>query len=88
VNSGYPAGATRTEIADQSMTVSGASAWLIGFHVSFAAHPFKVTGETGVVVVVAAAGHSEPGVLFMSVPDTRKDLLPDITAAIGSLRVS
>jgi hypothetical protein len=85
--SSYPAASTRTELADQSITVSGRKAWLIGFHESFTAPGYMVRGEIGVVVVVATGG-PEPGVLFASIPDTRKELLPTATVAIKSLQVA
>ena len=82
----YPADRTSTEIADQPLTVAGRQAWLVGYHETFNAPGFKTAGETGVLIMVAGPG-PDPGVLYISIPDNRKDLLPDIPAVIKSLQV-
>lgn len=83
----YPLHTRRTRSA-RPLTVDGKPAYLIRFDLIFdpSVRGYTAAGAT-VAVVVVDTGRPIPGVLYVSIPDTRKDLWPVVDQVVGSLRV-
>ncbi|HEY9475003.1 MAG TPA: hypothetical protein VIS06_14265, partial [Mycobacteriales bacterium] len=83
----YPPHLRRT-LAARPLTVDGSPGFLVRFDLTFdpSVRGYDATGAA-VAVVVVHTGRPIPGVLYVSIPDTRRDLWPDIDQVIGSLHV-
>jgi hypothetical protein len=79
---------TRRTLARRPVSVDGHPAYLVRFDVAF--DP-RVRGydaaSVAVAVVVVDTGRSAPGVLYVSLPDTRRALWSEIDRVVGSLAV-
>lgn len=82
----YPADHRTLEVASQPVTVSGRAGWLVASRLYFHEPGLKATSELMVMVAVDT-GHSDPGVLYISIPNTENRRLPDVNALVDSLRV-
>jgi hypothetical protein len=82
----YPSDHRTLEVASQPVTVSGRSGWLTASRLYFHQQGLKATSELMVLVTVDT-GRSEPGVLYISIPNTESRRLPDVNALVESLRV-
>lgn len=76
-------------IASQALDLSGqgGKGWLVSSELSYHRNGIKATGEI-VTVAIINTGKKAPAVLFMSVPNTEKKLMPDINFVVGSLKVA
>ena len=80
---------TRTELARRTLTVDGAPAALVRYKAVFdpvAAEGYSAKSEQ-VVVLVVNIGQEVPSALYVSLPDTVRDLWPSIDGLIASVRV-
>ena len=80
---------TRTELARRTLTVDGAPAALVRYKAVFdpvAAEGYSAKSEQ-VVVLVVNIGEEVPSALYVSLPDTVRDLWPSIDGLIGSVRI-
>ena len=82
----YPADHRTLEVASQPVDVRGHSGWLVASRLYFHEPGLKASSELMVVVAVDT-GHDDPGVLYVSIPNTENKRLPDINALLTSLRV-
>jgi hypothetical protein len=80
---------TRTELARRMLTVDGAPAALVRYKAVFdpvAAEGYSAKSEQ-VVVLVVNIGEEVPSALYVSLPDTVRDLWPSIDGLIASVRI-
>ena len=80
---------TRTELARRTLTVDGAPAALVRYKAVFdpvAAEGYSAKSEQ-VVVLVVNTGEEVPSALYVSLPDTVRDLWPSIDGLIASVRI-
>jgi hypothetical protein len=80
---------TRTELARRTLTVDGAPAALVRYKAVFdpvAAEGYSAKSEQ-VVVLVVNIGEEVPSALYVSLPDTVRDLWPSIDGLIASVRI-
>jgi hypothetical protein len=80
---------TRTELARRTLTVDGAPAALVRYKAVFdpvAAEGYSAKSEQ-VVVLVVDIGEEVPSALYVSLPDTVRDLWPSIDGLIASVRI-
>ena len=80
---------TRTELARRTLTVDGAPACLVRYKAVFdpvAAEGYSAKSEQ-VVVLVVNIGEEVPSALYVSLPDTVRDLWPSIDGLIASVRI-
>lgn len=82
----YPHDQQRSEVASQPVRVSGHDGWLLAARLRFHERGLHATSELMVIVAVDT-GQTTPGLLYISIPDTENDRLPDIGALVKSLRV-
>jgi len=68
-----------------SQAFSGGRGWVLGYRVSYKLNGKTRTSEA--VVVVAETGKKKPGVLFATVPDSRKSQYRDLNTVVSSLRL-
>ena len=75
-------------IASQALDLpgQGGKGWLVSSELSYHRDGIKATGEI-VTVAIVDTGKKAPAVLFMSVPNTEKKLLPDINFVVESLKI-
>lgn len=67
-----------------SQPLPGGKGWVLGYRVSY-----QVQGKTHTsqaIVVVADTGKKKPGLLFATVPDTRKDQYRDLATLVSSIQ--
>lgn len=84
----YPAH-TRDGLTEQSLTVDGAPAALVRYRAVFdpaAAAGYSARSEQ-VVVLVVDTGAALPSILYVSIPDTVRDLWPAIDPLLASVRI-
>ncbi|WP_203990107.1 hypothetical protein [Sphaerisporangium rufum] len=76
----FPAGNTVVKKAEQNLTSGGRPARVVVYEV--------VAGDTRTTLVVGAVstGGARPAIVYMSVPDTRKALLPDVNTVFAAVR--
>jgi len=80
---------TRTELARRTLTVDGARAALVRYKAVFdpvAAEGYSAKSEQ-VVVLVVDTGQSVPSALYVSLPDTVRQLWPSIDGLLASVRI-
>lgn len=83
----YPPEHVRRDIESRPLEVSGRKGWLIQFEL-YSSVPGVETRAQRVAVAVVDTGRSVPGVLYLSIPDTHYQLLPDMRAVLSSLQVA
>lgn len=79
----------RTELVRRTLTVDGAPAALVRYKAVFdpvAAEGYSAKSEQ-VVVLVVNIGEEVPSALYVSLPDTVRDLWPSIDGLIASVRI-
>ncbi|MER7213037.1 hypothetical protein ABT340_38745 [Streptosporangium sp. NPDC000239] len=76
----FPEDNTARKTAQQSLTVNGLPGQLSAYEIT--------TGDTKTTMVVAAVstGADLPSIVYMSVPDSKKELLPDINTVFTSIK--
>lgn len=84
-NSYYPRPNQKEQDRSEQTTVGGRQAWVSTFHLAFQAEGLKARGET-VAVVLIDVGKPEAAVLYLSVPDTHIQHVPEIQKIIDSVR--
>jgi hypothetical protein len=80
---------TRTELARRTLTVDGAPAALVRYKAVFdpvAAEGYSAKSEQ-VAVLVVDTGEQVPSALYVSLPDTVRDLWPSIDGLLGGVRI-
>ncbi|WP_344864969.1 hypothetical protein [Planomonospora alba] len=78
----FPEGNTAKKTAQQTLAVGGLPAQL-------AAYEITADGQkTTVVVAAVSTGADLPSIVYMSVPDGKKELLPDINAVFTAIRTT
>ena len=80
---------TRTELVRRSLTVDGAKAALVRYKAVFdpvAAEGYSAKSEQ-VIVLVVDTGAQLPSALYVSLPDTVRDLWPSIDRLLAGVRV-
>lgn len=85
----YPAHSRRHDRTSEATRVDGHPAWLRTYVLSYPdaqAKGYDFRSET-VTIVLVDRGQRAPGVLWVSIPDNRDELLPDVETVISSLRV-
>lgn len=73
-------------LASQPLNLGGHQGWLVSDYLTYHRPGVKATGDV-VAVAVVDTGRKAPGVLFMSVPNTSKNLWPDVDYVTRTLRV-
>ncbi|WP_123668957.1 hypothetical protein [Actinocorallia herbida] len=73
-------------IASQELKLEGGKGWLVASQFSFDRTPIRAKSEI-VVTALVDTGKKSPSLLFMSMPNTAKNLWPDINAVVDGLRV-
>jgi hypothetical protein len=74
-------------LASQQLAVDGRRGWLVGSYIGYRRPGVKATAEV-VTVAVIDTGRPTPAVIFMAVPNTDRDLWPDINYVFGSLKIA
>jgi hypothetical protein len=74
-------------LASQQLTVDGRRGWLVGSYIGYRRPGVKATAEV-VTVAVIDTGRPSPAVIFMAVPNTDRDLWPDINYVFSSLKIA
>jgi hypothetical protein len=74
-------------LASQRLTVDGRRGWLVGSYIGYRRPGVKATAEV-VTVAVIDTGRPSPAVIFMAVPNTDRDLWPDINYVFSSLKLT
>ena len=80
---------TRTELARRTLTVDGAPAALVRYKAVFdpvAAEGYSAKSEQ-VAVLVVDTGEQVPSALYVSLPDTVRDLWPSIDGLLAGVRI-
>jgi hypothetical protein len=77
----------RKVLASQPLDVGGHRGWLVSYYLTFHRPGVVATGDV-IAVAVVDTGKPVPGVVFMSVPNNRRKLWPDINYVVQSLKVS
>lgn len=80
---------TRTELVRRTLTVDGAPAALVRYKAVFdpvAAQGYSAKSEQ-VIVLVVDTGAQLPSALYVSLPDTVRDLWPSIDGLLASVRI-
>ncbi|WP_214412433.1 hypothetical protein [Sphaerisporangium fuscum] len=79
-NKFFPQGNKIAKTAEQRVSAGGRPARLVAYQI--------MAGDSKTTVVVAAVstGTDLPAIVYMSVPDSKKDLLPDINTIFSSIR--
>ena len=84
----YPAHA-RDGLIQRAVTVDGARASLVSYRAVFdpaAAAGYSAKSEQ-ILVLVVDTGQAQPSALYVSLPDTVRDLWPSIDALVASVRI-
>ncbi|MFC7649264.1 hypothetical protein ACFQX6_59295 [Streptosporangium lutulentum] len=81
-NKFFPEGNTARKTAQQTLTVDGLPGQLAAYEIT--------SGEAKTTMVVAAVstGADLPAIVYMSVPDSKKELLPDINTVFKSIKAT
>jgi hypothetical protein len=77
---------TSKTIVNKKITVDGKSGWILQQHFTYSIPGLLSKGETGTFVSVAT-GKNTAAVFLASIPDTDKELQPDVDAAVKSLKI-
>jgi hypothetical protein len=77
---------TVRDVASQPVTVGGHDGWALVSEMHFRKYGVASTMDLSAVVVVDT-GRPRPSVLWIALPETEKELWPDINTLIDSLRV-
>lgn len=73
-------------IASQELELNGGKGWLVASQYTFDRTPIAAKSEI-VVTALVDTGKKNPSLLFMSMPNTVKNLWPDVNAVVDGLRV-
>ncbi len=84
-NSYYPVPNKKEQVRDERRTLGGRPAWVSTFHLTFEADGLQARGET-VAVVLVDVGRQDAAVLYLSIPDTHRQLVGDIEKVVASVR--
>jgi hypothetical protein len=78
----FPKGHTIVKTVQQKLTVDGRAGQLMAYQVT--------AGEAKTTMVVAAidTGAKLPSIVYMSVPDSRRELRPDINTVFSSVHIT
>ena len=78
----FPKGNTIVKTVQQKLRIGGRTGELMAYQVT--------AGDSKTTMVVAAidTGRKVPSIVYMSVPDSRRELRPDINTVFGSLRIT
>jgi hypothetical protein len=74
-------------LASQPLTVDGRRGWLVASYIGYHQPGVKATAEV-VTVAVVNTGRPSPAVLYMALPNTNRELWPDINYVFTSLRIA
>lgn len=80
---------TREGLTQRAVTVDGARASLVSYRAVFdptAAAGYSAKSEQ-IVVLVVDTGQAQPSALYVSLPDTVRDLWPSVDDLVGSVRI-
>jgi hypothetical protein len=80
----YPQPTVKDQARDEQVVVGGRPAWVSTFHLTFQAEGLSARGEQ-VAVVLVDVGRPDAAVLYISIPDTHKQLDPQIDQVIASI---
>ncbi|WP_344971672.1 hypothetical protein [Streptosporangium fragile] len=77
----FPEGNTARKTAQQTLSVNGKPGQLAAYEIT--------SGDIKTTMVVAAVstGADVPAIVYMSVPDTKKELLPDVNTVFKSIKL-
>ncbi|TQS42323.1 hypothetical protein [Cryptosporangium phraense] len=81
----YPQPNVKEQTRDEQVVVGGRPAWVSTFHLTFSANGLEARGEQ-VAVVLVDVGRPDAAVLYISIPDTHKQLDPEIDKVIASIQ--
>jgi hypothetical protein len=81
----YPQPTVKEQTRDEQVLVGGRAAWVSTFHLTFQAEGLEARGEQ-VAVVLVDVGKPDAAVLYISIPDTHKQLDPEIDTIIASIQ--
>ncbi|MFI5956550.1 hypothetical protein [Cryptosporangium sp. NPDC051539] len=81
----YPQPNVKEQARDEQVIVGGRPAWVSTFHLTFQASGLQARGEQ-VAVVLVDVGRPDAAVLYISIPDTHKQLDPEIDKVIASIQ--
>ncbi|WP_433241836.1 hypothetical protein ACQPYK_36935 [Streptosporangium sp. CA-135522] len=76
----FPEDNTARKTAQQALSVNGLSGQLAAYEIT------SGTSKTTMVVAAVNTGAELPAIVYMSVPDSKKELLPDINTVFKSIR--
>lgn len=78
----FPEDNTARKTAQQTLSVNGLPGQLAAYEIT--------SGDSKTIMVVAAVstGADLPAIVYMSVPDSKKEMLPDINTVFKSIRVA
>jgi hypothetical protein len=79
-NKFFPAGNKVVKTAEQRVVAGGHPARLAAYQVIAGEH------KTTLVVAAVSTGGELPAIVYMSVPDGKKELLPDVNTVFSSIR--
>lgn len=79
-NKFFPEGNTARKTAQQTLSVNGLPGQLAAYEIT------SGDSKTTMVVAAVSTGADLPAIVYMSVPDSKKELLPDINTVIKSIR--
>jgi hypothetical protein len=74
-------------LASQPLAVGGHRGWLVGSYLGYHRPGVRATAEV-VALAVVDTGRASPAVIFMAVPNTNRNLWPDINYVFTSLRLT
>ncbi|MEU3169125.1 hypothetical protein [Streptosporangium sp. NPDC006930] len=79
-NKFFPEGNTARKTAQQTLSVNGLPGQLAAYEITAG------DSKTTMVVAAVSTGADLPAIVYMSVPDSKKELLPDINTVFKSIR--
>ncbi|MEU8204585.1 hypothetical protein [Streptosporangium sp. NPDC049046] len=79
-NKFFPEGNTARKTAQQTLSVNGLPGQLAAYEIT------SGDSKTTMVVAAVSTGADLPAIVYMSVPDSKKELLPDINTVFKSIR--
>jgi len=74
-------------LASQALNVGGRPGWLIASYLTYHREGVKATGEI-VATAVIDTGRETPAVVFASMPNTHKEMWPDVNTFFSRLKVA
>ncbi|MFB9679777.1 hypothetical protein [Streptosporangium vulgare] len=81
-NKFFPEGNTARKTAQQTLSVNGLPGQLAAYEIT------SGDSKTTMVVAAVSTGADLPSIVYMSVPDSKKELLPDINTVFKSIRAA